>query len=84
MEGRFFKKEICLWLSNLDVVREHQKPFALMKVNGGTVTWRAPDCVLSIPALEGRTQLETQHIPPLVHPLAFLIWEDVMLQVPFL
>lgn len=41
--------------------------FALMKVNLGTVTWRAPDCVLRIAALEGRTQLEPQHIPPLVH-----------------
>lgn len=38
MKGRFFFKEICLWLSNLDVVREHQMLFDLMKVNLGTIT----------------------------------------------
>lgn len=36
MKGRFFFKEICLWFSSLDVVREHQMLFDLMKVNLGT------------------------------------------------
>lgn len=46
---------------------------ALMKVNLGTVTWRAPDCVLRIPALRGRTQLEPQHISPTRAHFGFLV-----------
>lgn len=64
MKGRFFFKEICLWFSSLDVVREHQMLFDLMKVNLGT--WRAPDCVLQIPALKGNeTAGTTTHFPHL-------------------
>jgi len=39
-------------LSDLDVVREHQMVFDLMKVNSSTVTWRIPNGVLQTSALK--------------------------------
>lgn len=57
--------------------------FDLMKVNVGT--WRAPNCVLRIPALKGN---EAAGTPPRFLPmgahLAFPLWKSVVLQLPFL
>lgn len=60
--------------------------FDLMKVNLGTITWRAPNCVLQIPVVKGNDAAgnhTTSHATHGAH-LAFLIGKDVMLQLPFL
>lgn len=60
--------------------------FDLMKVNLGTVTWRAPNCVLQIPVVKGNDTAgnhNTSHATHAAH-LAFLIGKDVRLQLPFL
>lgn len=42
--------------------------FDLMKINLGTVAWRAPNCVLQIPALKGNdTAGTTTHFTPGAH-----------------
>lgn len=59
--------------------------FDRMKVTVGTIPWRTPNCVLQIPALNGNDRAENHNTsPPTRAHLAFFVWKDVMLQLPFL